>query len=272
MYLRGRSLYQLLADQISQSKISIAMFPFKILPPEIRLIIYNLDGVLQYSIDGKRPALLRALQPDQTLYQEARDDFHRINVIFEVSRTGVRHLKSLDDVEYRHVRHVLVNAKEWPTSSSWFAKVFSRIEERVLQYSQLQSLTIGDAPPNTWEESLRRNRFLWTHLPPILELSGVMFNLRKLVIQVRGLRSHDYTEPTLYSIAGVRNFQKCWRLVDKLSICFRVLAKLDRVSPTNQIEDWFWEADDGKYLQFDRLTTEGRKRLRQELGWSWPST
>lgn len=95
------------------NKTLFEMFPFKRLPAEIRLMIYNLNGVLQFSIDGRKPALLRALRRDPTLYQEAKVEFYRTNVMFTLwSKDPKRPI----EIEPKHVRHVLINAKEWPTS------------------------------------------------------------------------------------------------------------------------------------------------------------
>jgi hypothetical protein len=86
------------------------MFPFKHLPPEIRLIIYNLDGVLLRQPNGRPPALLRALRLNHVLYQEAKAEFYRTNVMFIVADTKVRKLKSQNNVGPKHVKHVLIAA------------------------------------------------------------------------------------------------------------------------------------------------------------------
>lgn len=58
--------------------------------------------------------------------------------------------------------------------------------------------------------------------------------------------------------------------MDKLSVSLGVLAKLERVSPTDQAEDWFWEAGKGDYFKFENLNRQERKQRRRELGWSEP--
>jgi hypothetical protein len=53
-----------------------------------------------------------------------------------------------------------------------------------------------------------------------------------------------------------------------MNVCLGVLARLERVSPTDCPEEWFWEEEDGKCLQFEKLTTKERRERKKQLGWN----
>ncbi|KAF4621946.1 hypothetical protein G7Y89_g14399 [Cudoniella acicularis] len=55
------------------------MANFKDLPPEIRLMIYDLDGVLQVRSDGSAPPLLYVLYGIKRLYEDVKAEYHRRN-------------------------------------------------------------------------------------------------------------------------------------------------------------------------------------------------
>lgn len=104
------------------------------------------------------------------------------------------------------------------------------------------------------------------NLPSILCLSGEAFHLKKLVIQIQGIRgkrrpSKHFWQP--------KYDDGRWKLVHDMSVCLGVSAKLDIISPIGCPENWLWE-DNGACLRFEKLTKDGRKQRRQELGWPEP--
>jgi len=214
-------------------------------------------------VDGGLPALLQALKPDYDLYQEARDEFYRTSV--NLTRRPRPPNEPFIKVEPSLVRHVLIPSWEWPFSpyKNLAGEVVNHVTERLSQYPKLETITIRGTASNEWRNLLARNEFISAHFPVILSPSGSMFNLRKIVIQIEGLHSLDL-EPAFLSGYGAR---ECRKLMDNISIYLGIVAKLERISPTDQHEVWFWEADDGRYLRFKKLTELERKQRSKEFGW-----
>lgn len=60
------------------------MFKFKELPPELRLMIYRTDDVLQIQFDGSAPPLLQALRCDLMLWEEVLDIYKKFNATYDM--------------------------------------------------------------------------------------------------------------------------------------------------------------------------------------------
>ena len=144
---------------------------------------------------------------------------------------------------------------------------FKLIARRLSYCHKLETLTFSDtALSDLWGNVATRNRFLWMNLPQILGDCGgnLTFNLRRLVIQVRAMEK--LSQKPLWYLSHLND--KRLRIVDQMNVCLGVLARLERVSPADCSEEWFWEEENGKYLQFEKLTKEERRQRKREYGWN----
>jgi hypothetical protein len=146
------------------------MFPFNQLPPEIRLIIYGLDGILQTRIDGSAPPLLLALAADEVLYLEAKEEYRRTNISFSLSHDD-SDIGNVSKTALQQIRHARVTDERWissvlATNLEATTLNFKLISRRLFYCHDLQTLTFTDtAVSELWEQLSARNIFLWMSVP-----------------------------------------------------------------------------------------------------------
>lgn len=250
----------------------IKMFPFKQLPYDVRLMIYKFDGVLEVELDGTSPALLQAFKGEHILFREILSEYSQTNTTVDLPPHFDERLSNLSMAKAKFVKHILVVASQGylpAKAMNYMARKFGRVADRLEHHSKLQTLKFSDQRffiDPRYEKLLARNRFVWMNIPPLLSLSGESCSLRKVVIQIR-CRHEDHPDLTPKNEYTARRKKDRWALVDNMSICLGILPRLEKVTPRDRPEDWFWEADDGTVLHFETLNGREREQRRRELGW-----
>lgn len=79
----------------------------RVLPPELRIIIYEYLVKIRRLERQTTPALLIALRPDQQLYHEALDVFYKIN-IFKLTGFNQRGLFAMGNTAIHGIERLLV--------------------------------------------------------------------------------------------------------------------------------------------------------------------